>query len=121
MHNKRVNPVKEITLPRLELFRTLLSARLTDKLKPILDQKITSKVYYWTDSKITHYWVKGSTKRWKKFVANRVTEINALADSNSWYHCSRKDNHADLLTRRASVNAVLVNHMWFKRTTMSSS
>ncbi|GFU14534.1 uncharacterized protein TNCV_3251541 [Trichonephila clavipes] len=50
-----------------------------------------------------------SSHRWKPFVANRVREIQSLADPNSWFHCSGKDNPADLLTRGISVDALTTN------------
>lgn len=35
-------------------------------------------------------------------------------DSNSCYHCSSKDDPAEILTRGASVNSILKNPMWLK-------
>ncbi|XP_054717382.1 uncharacterized protein LOC129226778 [Uloborus diversus] len=110
----RVAPLGIVAVPGLELLGALLSARLTTKVKEILDKKITSTAYYWTDSKIALYWIKGSTKRWKQFVANRVMEIKALTDSTSWFHCSTKDNPCDILSRGSSVRYLLENSMWFQ-------
>ncbi|GBO41313.1 hypothetical protein AVEN_31563-1 [Araneus ventricosus] len=79
----RVAPLTKITMLRLELLGALLAARLASKVKPIVDLKRPSKVFFWTDSKITLHWIKGSSKRWKSFVSNRVTEIQSLRDTSA--------------------------------------
>ncbi|GFU90033.1 integrase catalytic domain-containing protein [Trichonephila clavipes] len=55
----------------------------------------------------------GPSHRWKPFVANRVREIQSLTDPNSWFHCSGKDNPADLLTRGIGVDALTTNSKWW--------
>ncbi|GFT28442.1 integrase catalytic domain-containing protein [Trichonephila clavipes] len=43
----------------------------------------------------------------------KVREIQSLTDPNSWFHCSGKDNPADLLTRGISVDALTTNSKWW--------
>ncbi|GFW96396.1 pro-Pol polyprotein [Trichonephila clavipes] len=91
----------------------LLAARLAKEVKKILDQKCSTRAFFWTDSQVTLHWIKGPSLRWKPFVANRVREIQSLPDPNSWFHCSGKDNPADLLTRGISVDALTTNSKWW--------
>ncbi|GFX90872.1 uncharacterized protein TNCV_3167031 [Trichonephila clavipes] len=109
----RVVPLKRLSLPRLELMGSLLAARLAKEVKKILDQKCSTRVFFWTDSQVTLHWIKGPSHRWKPFVANRVREIQSLTDPNSWFHCYGKDNPADLLTRGISVDALTTNSKWW--------
>ncbi|GFW02917.1 pro-Pol polyprotein [Trichonephila clavipes] len=109
----RVAPRKRLSLPRLELMGALLAARLAKEVKKILDQKCSTRAFFWTDSQVTLHWIKGPSHRWKPFVANRVREIPSLTDPNSWFHCSGKDNPADLLTRGISVDALTTNSKWW--------
>ncbi|GFS78438.1 DUF5641 domain-containing protein [Trichonephila clavipes] len=97
----------------MELMGALLAARLAKEVKKILDQKCSNRAFFWTDSQVTLHWIKGPSHRWKPFVANRVREIQSLTDLNSWFHCSGKDNPADLLTRGISVDALTTNSKWW--------
>ncbi|GBL79040.1 hypothetical protein AVEN_76573-1 [Araneus ventricosus] len=101
-------------MPRLELLGALLAARLASKVKPIVDLKKPSKVFFWTDSKITLHWMKGSSKRWKSFVSNRVTEIQSLCDTSAWAHCPGKQNPVDFLSRGVNVEILLNSDLWWK-------
>ncbi|XP_035222986.1 uncharacterized protein LOC118195772, partial [Stegodyphus dumicola] len=48
----RVSPVKKVSLPRLELLRALIGARLGTEVKKVLDRKGLSNIFFWSDSKV---------------------------------------------------------------------
>ncbi|KAF2890595.1 hypothetical protein ILUMI_15578 [Ignelater luminosus] len=45
---------------------------------------------------------KGSSSKWKTYIANRVTEIQRLSDPNDWFYVKSADNAADLISRGLS-------------------
>jgi hypothetical protein len=73
----RVSPVKQVSIPRLELCGAQLLARLIKRVLPILCISIDS-VHLWTDSRIVLTWLQDVPTRWNTYVANRVSEIQDI-------------------------------------------
>ncbi|GFW90490.1 integrase catalytic domain-containing protein [Trichonephila clavipes] len=107
----RVAPLKSLTLPRLELTAALLSARLAKQVSSCL--KFDANIYYWTDSLISYYWIRGDSSAFKPYIRNRVQEIQLLSDPMQWGHCPGKDNPADLLSRGTSAVKLAQNELWW--------
>nr|XP_042900001.1 uncharacterized protein LOC122269710 [Parasteatoda tepidariorum] len=65
----RVAPLKNITIPRLELLACCIRARLAESVKK--DLKLEDvETHYWTDSMDTLYWIRTDVS-WGTFVENR--------------------------------------------------
>ena len=99
----RVAPLKQLTLPQLELMAALTAARLASFVKQALERRCsTLSIHMWSDSEIVLHWL-NSNKILKQFIANRVEEIKQLFPNTHWNYCPTKSNPADLLTR--GINA----------------
>ncbi|GFY49345.1 transposable element Tcb2 transposase [Trichonephila inaurata madagascariensis] len=90
--------LKNLSLPRLELMRAIVAARLCKYLSEIFSD-ICSKIHLWSDSSIVIHWIKNNSGTWKPFVSNRISEIHNLTNLSCWQHCPGKSNSAVLLTR----------------------
>ncbi|XP_064488518.1 uncharacterized protein LOC135400618 [Ornithodoros turicata] len=109
----RIAPLKQLTLPRLELMASLVASRLFQYIGGNLKLEV-SGVHFWTDSMITLHWIQGDAARWKPFVRNRVTEIQKNSDSHPWHYCPSKENPADLMTRGISAQRLIESQLWWK-------
>ena len=74
-----------------------------------------------TDSMVALYWVKGQSSRWKRFVANRVAEIQSTWDPECRRYCTSKENPADLLTRGLSCGDINASTLCWNRPRWLSS
>ncbi|XP_060588234.1 uncharacterized protein LOC132743696 [Ruditapes philippinarum] len=104
----RVAPVKEITLPRLELMAALIGARVTHHVSNAFTcKKITSL----SDSQNVLSWLK-STNTLKRFMLNRVEEIKKLTPDIEWRYCPTDQNPADLQTRGLTAIQLQSSTLW---------
>ena len=110
MAKTRVAPLKQLTLPKLELMGALVGARLSSFITNTISLS-PSKVHMWTDSQIVLYWLQNK-KKLNQFVSHRVTEILQLTANTAWRYCPTADNPADLLTRGITPTQLQSSALW---------
>jgi len=98
MSKCRVAPLKQVTIPRLELQAAVLSAKADQLLRRELELDIVES-YFWTDSQVVLSYIRNTTQRFQVFVGNRVSLITGLTNPQQWLHIKGDLNPADLLTR----------------------
>ena len=98
----RVAPLKQRTIPRLELQAAVLASRLA---KSILDESKMQfeSVKFLTASTITLAWIQSASRSFKLFVLSRVGEIQSKSDPSQRKHIPIEENVADDLSRGLRV------------------
>ncbi|KMQ90228.1 hypothetical protein RF55_10034, partial [Lasius niger] len=108
----RVTPLKVLTVAKLELCAALLLARLYKSVHEAFGNRIND-IHLWTDSTIVIGWIRTYPSTLKTFVANRVSEIQALGLQELWHHVSSAENPADILSRGATVEELKNRDLWW--------
>ncbi|KAJ8349111.1 hypothetical protein SKAU_G00277000 [Synaphobranchus kaupii] len=90
----RVTPLKQITIPRLELAAATLVVKVDRMLQKELQMKLESSTY-WTDSTSVLKYINNQTTRFHTYVANRIAVIHNLSQRHQWRHVRTKENPAD--------------------------
>ena len=90
----------------------VLGLKLTTTISPVLDVDI-SQVVLWTDSMNFLWWIRGRSRKFKAFVANRVGEIQSTTNPEQWRHVPTATNPEDHMTRRLTESDLAQKDTWW--------
>lgn len=113
MSKTKVAPVKQISIPRLELCGAVLLANMLKNVQTSLKIK-NDAVFAWTDSTIVLSWLQKHPNSWKTFIANRTAEILNLYSNHQWFHIKSSENPADCASRGLDSCDLVNHHLWWK-------
>ena len=99
----RVAPLTATSIPRLELMAAILGLRFTESVSRIYSGGLAQAVF-WSDSMNVLWWIRGRSRIFKPFVANRVGEIQSLTNPKQWRFVPTNENPADFTTRGMRVS-----------------
>ena len=78
----------------------LLLSHLIVSVRKVLSVQVKiSNVVSWSNSKVSLYWVKSATKKWKIWIENRVSKIRENVGVDRWRYVLTDCNPADVATR----------------------
>ena len=102
MSKGHLAPLKQMTIPRLELAAAVTAVQVDELLRRDLDVPITRSVF-WTDSQVVLAYIRNKNRRYKVFVANRVSTICQGSTPDQWHYVRGSENPADVLSRGSTV------------------
>ena len=81
----RVTPLRQITIPRLELTAATLSVKIAEVLRSELKYDEIEE-HFWCDSKVVLGYIANDARRFHVFVANRVQLIRDSTRVSQWHY-----------------------------------
>ena len=109
----RNSPLKEMSIPRLELTASFLLSRLMALVIKFHDHIRFDRLLYYSDSTTVLHWIQSDHKQWTVYVANRVRDINLLSSPDDWKYVRTDQNPADLGSRGLDADNLIGNDFWF--------
>jgi hypothetical protein len=113
MGKSRVAPLKQVSIPRLELTAATVAVRVNNMIHKELEIPINETVF-WTDSMTVLRYICNESTRFHTFVANRVALIRDGSRSSQWRYVDTKRNPADDSSRGLTVENFLKSERWMK-------
>lgn len=109
----RVSPLKTLSIPRLELQAAVLGARLSRCIVKSHTINLSHR-FFWSDSKTVLSWLRSDHRRYRQFVAHRVSEILDLTMVSEWRWIPTKLNVADEGTKWQKLPDLDASSRWFR-------
>ena len=108
----RVAPLVERTIPELELCGAHLLAKILETTSLTLDIP-KDKISAYFDSTIVLSWLDGSPKRYRLYVANRISKTVRVLPPGAWHYVPTALNPADCASRGISAADLLAHSLWW--------
>ena len=110
----RVAPLKELSIPRLELMAAIILLKLIINVESALASQVSVKrSKLWLDSQTALFWIMNRGE-WKQFVKHRVNEILKLSEKSDWRYCPSHENPADIGSRGMSASELKQSVLWWQ-------
>ncbi|XP_072022453.1 uncharacterized protein [Amphiura filiformis] len=111
LSKSRVAPLKQVTIPRLELTAATVAVKINHMIHKELEIQINDTIF-WTDSTTVLQYIRSETKRFKTFVANRLAITKDGSTPSQWRYVATSLNPADDCSRGLPANKFLENERW---------
>ena len=112
MAKSKVAPVKQLTIPKLELQAAVMGSRLAHTIIEMHTLKISTKIL-WTDSQTVIKCIGSEVRKYPPFVINRISEILDSTVVEEWRWVPTKQNVADDATRDTEHIDITSSSRWF--------
>ena len=107
----KIAPVKQLSIPRLELCGALIAARLRETIMKEFKWEFES-VYHIVDSSIVRSQIQKESHGFNTFVAVRIAEIQVKTDPSEWWWVDTVQNVADLTSKPCHPEKIGKDSAW---------
>lgn len=107
----KVAPLTATSIPRLELMAAILGLHLSETVAKSLELDLQQTVF-WSDSMNVLWWIRGQSRTFKPFVANRIGEIQTKTEPRQWRHVPTDKNPADMISRGVTLDKLQSSDWW---------
>ncbi|XP_055633296.1 uncharacterized protein LOC129773676 [Toxorhynchites rutilus septentrionalis] len=108
----KVAPLRSTSIPRLELQAAVIGVRLARSIAKEHTINITRRIF-WTDSSTVLSWIHSDHRRYKQYVAFRISEILSESSVTEWKWVPTRKNVADEATKWNKNNFYSPSSRWF--------
>ena len=109
----RVSPLKQMSIPRLELQATQLALDIAFTMADVMEQRV-KEVHFWTDSSNVLSWLADDSRRLNSFVGTRIAKLQNNTDMAKWHWVPTHQNPADIPSRGALASELIDNELWLQ-------
>lgn len=99
MGKSRVAPLKQITIPRMELTAAVTSIKVSNLLHRELMYASSLEHVFWTDSQVVLGYISNEIKSFHIYVFNRIQAIRNDSEISQWNYVPFKINTSDIGSR----------------------
>ncbi|XP_065089401.1 uncharacterized protein LOC135710680 [Ochlerotatus camptorhynchus] len=108
----KVAPLKPLSIPRLELQAAVIGSRLVKSIEENHTLPIRRRVI-WSDSSTVLSWIQSDQRKYRQFVAVRISEILDVTNIEEWRWVPTRLNVADEATKWVKEPSFHADCRWF--------